>query len=243
MELNIGKTIRRLRGGAGLTQEELAEALLISPQSVSKWERGEGYPDITALPGLARYFGVTLDELMGMDELDDWGFFSHINNLTKAGQYEEAERLLREGGKRFPNNNGMRLGLAEVLMLSGGDVKEAITLCEQVLANDTGEKRRSCARAMLCFLYEKDGQHEQALALARTLPHIWESREILLTEFLPEEERAAHTRRVVLTALQLLCRKIDGQGGWEDDVLVLGGYADDADGVAMLRKIKEYLLG
>ena len=242
MELSIGKNIRRLRSDAELTQEELAEALHISPQSVSKWERGDGYPDITALPGLARYFGVTLDELMGMDELDDWNFFSHVNNLEKAGQYGEAIRLLRDAGKRFPNHNGMRMGLAEVLMLSGtGEAaKEAIALCEQLLARDTGEKRRSCARAMLCLLYARDGQHEQALTLARTLPHIWESREILLTDYLPEEEKAAHTHTTVLTALQLLCRKIEGSGEWEK-ALVLGGHADPVDWQGALETIAGYL--
>ncbi|MCL2300445.1 MAG: helix-turn-helix domain-containing protein [Firmicutes bacterium] len=241
MVLSIGRNIRRLRGEAGLSQEELAQALHISPQSVSKWERGEGYPDITALPGLARYFGVTLDELMGMDELDDWGFFSHVNNLEKAGQYEEAIRLLREGGKRFPNNHAMRLGLAEALTLAGGDAKEAIALLKQVLAGDANEKRRSCARAMLCLLYAKDGQREKALSLARTLPHIWESREILLTQFLPEDERAAHTRGAILTALHLLCRKIEGAGEWEK-VLVLGGEPDGRDANEMLETIGAYLM-
>jgi len=239
MDLNIGKNIRHLRTGAGLSQEELAQALHISPQSVSKWERGEGYPDITALPGLARYFGVTLDELIGMDELDDWGFFSHVNNLEKAGSYEEAIRLLRDGGKRFPNNHSMRLGLAEALILSGGDAKGAIALLEQVLIGDTNEKRRSCARAMLCLLYARDGQHEKALALARTLPHIWESREVLLTQFLPEDERAAHNRMAILTALQLICRKIEGTGEWER-VLVLGGSCDE-DWQGMLETIGGYL--
>ena len=240
MELKIGRNIRRLRTEAGLSQEELAQALHISPQSVSKWERGEGYPDITALPGLSRYFGVTLDELIGMDELDDWGFFSHVNNLWRAGEFDEAERLLREGGRKFPNNHSMRSGLAYTLILSGGDVKEAVALLEQALANDTNEKRRSCARAMLCFLYAADGRHEKALSLARTLPHVWESREVLLTEFLPAEERAAHTRNTILTALQLLCRKIEGLGDWER-VFVLGGESQGMDWRAMLEKIAGYL--
>ena len=239
MELSIGKNIRRLRGDAGLTQEELAQALSISPQSVSKWERGEGYPDITALPGLARFFGVTLDELMGMEDFDEWNFFSHMSNLWKAGELDEAERLLRGMSKAFPNR--MHAALADTLMVKGGAAKEAIALFEQALAGNPGEKRRSSIRAALPLLYAQDGQHEQALALARTLPHIWESREVLLTDFLPEEERAAHTRRSVLTALELSCRKIEGKGRWED-VLVTGGYPpEDVDWRGMLGKIEGYL--
>ena len=240
MELSIGKNIRRLRGDAGLTQEELAQALCVSPQSVSKWERGEGYPDITALPGLARFFGVTLDELMGMDDLDNWNFFSHINNLWRAGEYDEAERRGREAGKKYPNDNAVRSSLATTLMLAGRDTEEAISLFEQALANDTNEKRRSTMRASLCLLYATDGQHEQALALARTLPHIWESREILLTQFLPEDERPAHTRMAILKALQLLCHKIEGDDGWE--VYLNGGYGVGEEGWReMLEKIAGYL--
>ncbi|MDR2688056.1 MAG: helix-turn-helix domain-containing protein [Oscillospiraceae bacterium] len=240
MELSIGKNIRRLRGDAGLTQEELAQALSISPQSVSKWERGDGYPDITALPGLARFFGVTLDELMGMDDFDDWNFFSHINNLWRAGEYDEAERLVRSMSKAFPNR--MRGALATTLMLAGRGAQEAIALFEQEFANAPGEKYRSYLRASLCLLYATGGQHEKALALARTLPHFWESREFLLTQFLPEDERPAHTRMAILKALQLLCRKIEG-GGWEN--VINGGMGicdpEDVDWRAMLGKIAGYL--
>ena len=241
MELNIGRNIRRLRGEAGLSQEELAQALHISPQSVSKWERGEGYPDITALPGLARFFGVTLDELMGMSDLDDWNFHAGINNLWRAGEYDEAERRAREAGKKYPNDNAVRSSLATTLMLAGKNTKEAIALFEQALANDTNEKRRATIRASLCLLYATDGRHDQALALARTLPHMWESREILLTQFLPEDERPAHTRTAVLTALKLACRKIDGTERWES---VLNGgdfYTQAVDARATLEKLKGYL--
>jgi len=68
MELLISKNIARLRRERNITQDELASALDVTPQAVSNWERG-GYPDITLLPGLANYFGVSIDELMGNDEL------------------------------------------------------------------------------------------------------------------------------------------------------------------------------
>ena len=68
MELKIGSSLRRLRQERGITQEELANALCITAQAVSKWERNEGYPEITLLPDIAEYFGVTLDTLCGIDE-------------------------------------------------------------------------------------------------------------------------------------------------------------------------------
>lgn len=62
--MTIGKNIKRLRQNKGVTQEQLAECLHISGQAVSKWENGTALPDITFLPLIADYFGVTIDELL-----------------------------------------------------------------------------------------------------------------------------------------------------------------------------------
>ena len=61
---NLAENIRRLRKQAGLTQEGLAAKLFISGQAVSKWERGESYPEITMLPALADALNATADELL-----------------------------------------------------------------------------------------------------------------------------------------------------------------------------------
>ncbi|MBP8031648.1 MAG: helix-turn-helix transcriptional regulator, partial [Acetobacterium sp.] len=64
-ELNIGKTIVTKRREKGLTQEDLAAYIGVSKASVSKWETGQSYPDITLLPQLGAYFNISIDELMG----------------------------------------------------------------------------------------------------------------------------------------------------------------------------------
>ena len=63
MTENMGKQIRAGRVRSSLTQEKLAEALGVTPQAVSKWERGESLPDIALLPALSAALGLTLDEL------------------------------------------------------------------------------------------------------------------------------------------------------------------------------------
>ena len=68
MKLNIGENIRRLRRAADMTQEQLADKLGVAYQSVSRWENGTTYPDMEFLPVLAGIFGVTVDELLGMEE-------------------------------------------------------------------------------------------------------------------------------------------------------------------------------
>lgn len=67
MEIRISENIRRLRKEKNFTQEALANMLSITPQSVSKWERGDGFPDITILPSLANCLGVSIDVLLGND--------------------------------------------------------------------------------------------------------------------------------------------------------------------------------
>ncbi len=59
-----GAVIRALREKAGLTQAELAERLFVSDKTVSKWENGKGYPDITLLEPIASVFGVSVAELL-----------------------------------------------------------------------------------------------------------------------------------------------------------------------------------
>ena len=61
----LGSNIMTLRKANGLTQEQLASALGISFQAVSKWETGNSCPDISTLPLLADLFSVTVDQLIG----------------------------------------------------------------------------------------------------------------------------------------------------------------------------------
>ena len=67
MEFN--EKLQVLRKRKELTQEELAEVLFVSRTAISKWESGRGYPNIDSLKAIAKYFGVTIDELLSGDEL------------------------------------------------------------------------------------------------------------------------------------------------------------------------------
>ena len=60
----LGDRIRTRRNRLGLRQLDLANALRVSAQAVSKWERGENAPDLTLLPGLARLLDVSIDSLL-----------------------------------------------------------------------------------------------------------------------------------------------------------------------------------
>ena len=67
MEFN--EKLQELRKQNGLTQEELAEKLYVSRTAISKWESGRGYPNIESLKAIAKFFSVTVDELLSTDEI------------------------------------------------------------------------------------------------------------------------------------------------------------------------------
>ena len=67
MEFN--EKLQELRKQKGLTQEELAVSLYVSRTAISKWESGRGYPNIESLKAIAKFFSVTVDELLSTDEV------------------------------------------------------------------------------------------------------------------------------------------------------------------------------
>ena len=67
--MEFHEKLQELRKSRSLTQEELAEALFVSRTAVSKWESGRGYPGIDSLKEIARFFSVTVDELICPEEI------------------------------------------------------------------------------------------------------------------------------------------------------------------------------
>ncbi len=98
-EIIIGQTISNLRKKAGITQEELAAALNISPQAVSKWETNTSLPDTQTLPLIAHYFKVSVDFLFyGNDAVYDDIYDKVYQKAASHPQmsresYEEALKL------------------------------------------------------------------------------------------------------------------------------------------------------
>ncbi len=70
MKLTIGENIRNYRKKNDLTQEALAERLGVTYQSVSRWENGTTYPDLELLPAISETLSVTVDELIGMPQIE-----------------------------------------------------------------------------------------------------------------------------------------------------------------------------
>lgn len=178
----LSANLKKYRIMKELTQEDVAEYLGITAQSVSKWERGESCPDITFLPALANIFETSVDLLLGMDtiraEETRRGIHAKAVAYQQEEDYEAAAKTYREALKTYPNDPGMMLGLAGALALQG-ETAEAIELMEKGLPLSANEKQKATIRAALCFLYLKAGKEDKANALASRLPHMRESREVI----------------------------------------------------------------
>lgn len=98
--MNIGEKIAELRRDAGLTQEALASRLVISPQAVSKWERGIANPDLELIPEIARLFGISTDELLGLSspKAKETELESRVSSLERllAMLTEKDDHAMRE---------------------------------------------------------------------------------------------------------------------------------------------------
>lgn len=116
MELMIGEKLRKLRRDRDMTQEMLASAFGVSPQAISKWECGDGYPDITLLPMIANYFKVTIDELMGNDEIgqrEDISVYQHTYHKI-SDKVERVEYILSYA-RKYPNDYRIATNLTEAI--------------------------------------------------------------------------------------------------------------------------------
>lgn len=200
----LHENLKRCRILKNLTQEDVAEYLSVTPQSVSKWERGESYPDITFLPALANIFETSIDILIGMDviraEETRYNIHKKASEFQRAGDYQAAEKVYRDALRIYPNKPGMILGLAGVLALQGNS-EEAIELMERGLPISINEKQKATTRAALCFLYLKCGKIKKANAIAATLPHTRESREViqpLISKGLDNDEIYLNIRNILL---------------------------------------------
>ena len=66
--MDLGKKIMTMRNEKNLSQEQLAEKLNVTRQTISNWENGKFYPDIDSLVNLSKFFNVSLDVLLGYDD-------------------------------------------------------------------------------------------------------------------------------------------------------------------------------
>jgi Predicted transcriptional regulators len=194
--MNIGTTIKKLRRGRDMTQEQLAEYLNVSVSAVSQWESDKTSPDLSVIPSICNLFSVTSDELLGIDlNKKEQNAIECSNNAHKYlsfGYYEEARIILENGLKLYPDDYHLMFSLMDVYYGFRDSttytedeklayLKKAIILGEKIINGCNINYIRNGAIQILCFSYNILGDIDKAVKLAQTMPTLAVSSELLLS--------------------------------------------------------------
>lgn len=190
MTIYLSENIKRLRHEKDLTQETLAEFLGVTFQSVSNWERGESYPDITMLPEIAVFFKVSLEELLGVNRAEDekeiLKELESYDNLTDKDLKWEIIYNLK---KKFPNDFRILLRYMTCLVHfkenTPENIAKIIAIYENIQQNCSNDKIRISAKRHLAELYrglsEKDGSDitfEDCEKIIKEMPRMRDGQEM-----------------------------------------------------------------
>ena len=237
MKITLGENLRSLRNKENITQEQLAEALGVSPQAVSRWENEAAFPDISLLPVIANYFNVTTDYLLGVDtahkqkEID--AAVNMYSKLRYEGKTREAVDFLREKVKEFPSNHLLLHYLAASLFSlyhqSGisfsheekrAMAEESIACCKKALQYNSEPAFKALCSNTLILNYVHLGDKERAKEIAEGLPSFWCSREMICGKILEGKAALKEYQNVFLElidALVITMGKIRSCGGYSDE--------------------------
>lgn len=221
MKINISDNLKQLRKERSITQENLAQFLGVSFQAISKWERNEGYPDITILPSIANFFNITLDELVGMEKIKQDLRIDVLEETLKLnaseGKITENIMLLKDALKTYPNNFELLYQLShQLLYVQANDttekeyLTESITIGERILEFCPDPLLCNAVKQDLCLAYLRTDQKDKGANLARQLPSIWGTKEFTLYEFLDSDRRINELQQTVLTLVCALDTCITG---------------------------------
>jgi len=215
MNLIICDNLKELRKNKANTQEDLAEFLSVSITAVSKWERGECYPDIELLPRISAYYDVSVDDLLGVGE---------IRKQERIKEYEEKSRkfcnigdrksdleLWREARMEFPNNWTVLYNLQNAMYYfwrDEGITREVIEIGEKILSQCTDNDYRYSVIQTMCYLYSNMGEFEKAKEYVEMAPTYVVSRNMLRSHVLKGDEWFTHIQHNIVWLCEELAEHI-----------------------------------
>ena len=192
MNVKIGTIIKKLRKEQKVTQEELAAAVGVTPQAISRWEGEGGYPDIELLPEIADFFAVSIDELIGYRKSEREEKLNRIhkelNRLSEVGTTDERIRFARESLIHFPRDEEIKSHLATCLYYRWSENRdeaardEAELLLRTLMENSRDSDIRHGAVCTLIAIYKDCGNPEKALETAELLAPMKYCREFAMDQ-------------------------------------------------------------
>ncbi len=221
MNFDFGENIKTLRKQKGLTQEQVAELLDVSKQSVSRWENNATYPDVTFLPVLASFYNVTVDFLLGADyETNKTIIEDYEKSRQEAhhrGNISDAYSLSQKVYASFPNNKSIinnvmvdsyLMGLHNVDNKRKYYLELSISIAERFLkmTEDLEEQCRCINNISVCN--KLLGNCEKAIEWMKKLPSIWSGIETAALGVLQGKDKTDSIQCSLDAVLHLLHRLI-----------------------------------
>ena len=188
--MKLGEKIKFLRKQKNISQEVFANYLGVSFQAVSKWENGNTMPDVTLIPAIASFFGVSTDELFDFNlyEIEkqvtaicDEAYKYRLTNMAKS------ERILRDGLKRFPGNDIILNNLLYTLNFQT-QADEVINLCKTLIESTKDDSVKYDACRILAMCYKENGQNDLVKPTLEMIPEIYFTKLELMASLLNGED-------------------------------------------------------
>ena len=197
MTIKIGEKIKLLRKQKDISQEVLAQYLGVSFQAVSKWENETTMPDITMIPVLASFFGVSTDELFDFNLLEIEKNVERI--CTEAFQYrtsdlKKSESILRDGLKKYPGNDVLLNNLLYTMRSPERRV-EVVTLCKSLIESTKMDDVKYDALRILAETYKEMGEYELVRLTLKKIPELYFTKLELQAELLNGDEMEKAARK------------------------------------------------
>lgn len=175
MELKLGEKIKALRKEKNISQEVLAQYLGVTFQAVSKWENGAALPDLTLIPAIALFFGVSTDQLFDINLMEVEQQVAQIRDEAmdcRDSDPAKCEQILREGLKKFPGNDILLNNLLYV-MRAPERREEVIALCKSLIEGTRDDTVKYDACRILAETYQAMGEYELAKAALEQIPEVY----------------------------------------------------------------------
>lgn len=222
MKLSIGENIKLFRKAKDITQEQLAEMLNVSSQSVSRWELGICYPDMELLPMLAEIFEITVDKLLGVDNIAEKKkvdeYLNRFQVAINQGKIDECISIAREGIAEYPNNYALLNKLMYALFVSGDDTgnisnwkenmenydAEITSLGERIMKYCPDQNIRLEAISRLAFNHCEQGRKEIGKQIYEMLPPMILCRENQMWWSLEEDEKTSFLQKQIKKSYDML---------------------------------------
>lgn len=166
MNIYFGEKLRELRQKRKLTQEKLADCLNVSFQTISKWERGETYPDICTLPDIAGFFKVSVDCLLGINKSEnEKEIINGIEKYDNLTDYKLMWELIKDLKEKYPNDFRVLIRYLACLVMVSPTKKsenEVMTIYDNIQKNCTVDKIRITAkRAVISYYHTLTTQSDE----------------------------------------------------------------------------------